>query len=528
MPLAQRTQARSLLLERKIEECRTNLYEFGRVFFPHYFKVESPWFHKELADVFEQAILSGDPKRIARAAPRDHAKSVWSTLILPIWVSVYGHKRYTLILSDTSDQADSFLMNIRSEFEDNPRLIEAFGLMQGAIWHQNKIRLTNGAQIQSFGSGKKLRGSRKKQDRPDLVIGDDIENDENVQSSDQRRKLKDWFFSAVMKTGDVRTTTYIVIGTVLHPNSLLADLLKNPGFNTRKYVAVTKFSPSKRWQEWRNIFINLANPNREFDAKAFFEMHRVEMLAGTEVLWPQWEGYYDLMVMRLTEGLSAFNKEKQNNPVNPDERIFHVDEEDPRHFFEYAELEEALYKGHMRIAGVCDPSLGKDLKKGDPSAVLVGALHMQTGQMYILHSDIQVRKPEKIIDAIIDQGQEYSMYSFGIEAVAFQEFFKDEVARRVQALGLQLHLPIVGIDNSVQKDLRIQTLEPLIKNYHIKFLRTQTTLMEQLNTYPTADHDDGPDALEMLVRLLRMSHGTLPTRDENSRKRKRRIMDSEW
>lgn len=523
----QKKQARSLLLERKIEECKYNLFEFGRFFFGHYFKVASPYFHKELADTFQAAILNGDNQRIARAAPRDHAKSVWSTLILPIWVSVYGHKKYTLIVSDTSDQADAFLVNIRTEFEDNHKLIEAFGNMQGSIWHQNKIRLNTGVQIQAFGSGKKLRGSRKKQDRPDLVICDDIENDENVQSAQQRKKLKDWFFSAVTKAGD-RTTHYIVIGTILHPNSLLSDLLKNPGFNSKKYVAVKRFSISKRWQEWRNIYINLANANREQEAKEFFEMHRVEMLRGTEVLWPEWEGYYDLMVMRLTEGLSSFNKEKQNNPVNPDERIFNINEDDPRHFFEMSEIEEALYLGHLRIAGACDPSLGKDIRKGDPSAIIIGALNMKTGQLYVLHADIQVRKPEKIIDAIIDQGQEYSMFNFGIEAVQFQEFFKDEVKRRVEARGLSLHIPIVGMDNTVNKDLRIQTLEPIVKNFHVKFLKTQTDLIEQLNTYPTADHDDGPDALEMLVRLLRLSHGTASSKSDNSRKRKRRIMDDVW
>lgn len=523
----QRTQARSLLLERKIEECKLNLFEFGRFFFGHYFKVASPYFHKELADTFQAAILNGDTQRIARAAPRDHAKSVWLTLILPIWVSVYGHKKYTIIISDTSDQADAFLVNIRTEFEDNHRLIEAFGLMQGPIWHQNKIRLNSGVQIQAFGSGKKLRGSRKKQDRPDLVICDDIENDENVQSAQQRKKLKDWFFSAVTKAGD-RTTHYIVVGTVLHPNSLLSDLLKNPGFNSKKYIAVQRFSLSKLWAEWKNIYINLADQNREANALQFFHEHENEMLKNVRVLWPEWEGYYDLMVMRLTEGLSSFNKEKQNNPVNPDERIFNINEDDPRHFFEMADIEHLLYKGHLRIAGACDPSLGKDLKKGDPSAILVGALDMNTSQIYVLSADIQVRKPEKITSAIIDQGQEYSMFKFGVESVAFQEFFKNEVARVVREKGLTLHLPIVGIENPKNKDLRIQSLEPIVKNYHVKFLKTQTELIDQLNTYPTADHDDGPDALEMLVRILRLSHGTASSKGGQSKKRRRRIIDDVW
>lgn len=494
------------------------------MFFPHYFKVKSPWFHKELADKYCKAILSGNDKKHADAAPRDHAKSVWLTLILPIWAAVYNHKRYIVILSDTSDQADSFLGNIRVEFEDNQRLIEAFGLLQGSIWHQNKIRLRDGQQIQSFGSGKRLRGSRKRQDRPDLVLCDDIENDENVQSADQRAKLKGWFFDALMKLGD-RSTHYFVVGTVLHPNSLLSELLKNPGFQHRKYVAVQKFSTDKRWQQWTNLFINLANPNRADEARAFFEANRVAMLQGTKVLWPEWESYYDLMVMRLTEGLSSFNKEKQNNPINPDERVFYIDMEDDRHFFTMDELDKDFELGNIIVAGACDPSLGKDMTKGDFSATGVGGIHALTGQIYVMEADIKRRKPETISDDIIAYGDEYNFSRYGIEANAFQEFFKNSVKKRAEELGKQYRIPIEGIINSGDKHLRIQTLQPLIKNFYIKFLRHQTELIEQLNTYPTADHDDGPDMLEMLVRMLSRGAGTL-TNPDIKKKRKRRMMDT--
>lgn len=48
------------------------------------------------------------------------------------------------------------------------------------------------------------------------------------------------------------------------------------------------------------------------------------------------------------------------------------------------------------------------------------------------------------------------------------------------------------------KTCSIQTLQPDIKNKYIKFSRRHKLLLEQLQYFPMADHDDGPDALEGL------------------------------
>lgn len=50
--------------------------------------------------------------------------------------------------------------------------------------------------------------------------------------------------------------------------------------------------------------------------------HREKMLAGTEVLWEEKLSYYDLMVMKVTEGEASFNSEEQNEPINPEDCVF--------------------------------------------------------------------------------------------------------------------------------------------------------------------------------------------------------------
>jgi predicted phage terminase large subunit-like protein len=65
-----------------------------------------------------------------------------------------------------------------------------------------------------------------------------------------------------------------------------------------------------------------------------------------------------------------------------------------------------------------------------------------------------------------------------------------------------IYVNINGLSNNQDKQLRIERLQPDIKNGYIKFLRDQKLLLEQLEYFPLAAHDDGPDALEMARRLI--------------------------
>ena len=65
--------------------------------------------------------------------------------------------------------------------------------------------------------------------------------------------LSDWFWRAACKSGD-RYTDILVIGTILHQDSLLANLLENPGFSSLKFRAVLSEPSSPLWQPWEVDF----------------------------------------------------------------------------------------------------------------------------------------------------------------------------------------------------------------------------------------------------------------------------------
>lgn len=488
--------------KKRITRAAKDLEFFGKTYFPHYITQPNSEFHKYIcqrySELIFQSIKTGLGDKEADASPRGHAKSTWTTLILPIWCVVYKYKSFILEVSETSTQAEDFLSFIKLELENNERLAQDFphATGEGKVWRQDVIITNNGIKIRGVGSGQKLRGMRHGSKRPDLVIVDDIENDESVESAEQRKKLERWFFKVLTKIGQ-KDTIFIVIGTILHYDSLLSYLLRAPGWKGKKFKAVLRFSDSKLWDEWEHIFTNIDIGKKEAEARAdeFFFQHQKEMLKETEVLWPEMEDYYYLMKKRISEGIAYFESEKQNEPINLEDSVF-LEE-----WIQYYDENEVDLSATAYI-GACDPSMGKKSKTADPSAIIAG--RMKDNIIYLDIADIEKRHPDKIINDILTYHERQKFDLFGIEEIQFQEFFKDHFEKEAHKRGLTIN--VKGIRPNTDKDLRILSLQPWIKNGWIRFKKHgMKELIRQLIYYRPkgkGGHDDGIDALEMLKTLM--------------------------
>ncbi len=488
--------------EERIKNSAKSVFFFGITYFPHYMDAPPSELHKYFCERDQEMIFrardTGEGDREADAAPRGNAKSTWRTLILPLWCAAFKYRLFPLIVSETMAQSADFVSFIKMELETNERLKQDFPDFcgEGPVWRADMIITRNGVKIRGAGAGQKLRGMRHGSRRPDLVIGDDLENDEAVESADQRKKLEKWFFKALMKIGQP-DTVYIVVGTILHYQSLLAELLTKPGWKGRKFKAVLQWSESALWEQWEEIFSDATGGKEEAEkaADAFFAAHQDEMLAGTEVLWPEREPYYYLMKMRVSEGSAYFASEKQNEPINPEDAVF-LEE-----WIRYWDDGDVDLTGCPQM-GTCDPSLGKKSKHADPSAIIGGKF--KNGVIYLTVGDVEKRHPDKITDDILLYHQRESFFKFRIEDVQFQEYFKGSFEKEAHKRGLTIN--VEGFTPNTDKDLRIVTLQPWIKNGWIRFRRTgMGKLIEQFIYYRPrgkGGHDDGPDAVEMLKTMF--------------------------
>jgi len=194
------------------------------------------------------------------------------------------------------------------------------------------------------------------------------------------------------------------------------------------------------------------------------------------------------MVKRARDGHQAFDSEQQNDPVSGDDAPFAK----CLNFWVDRSRDWVFY-------GACDPSLGKFGASRDPSAIGIGGYNRETGVLDIIEADIKKRVPDLIIEDIIRYHSQYRCLVWAIEAVQFQEFLRTELIKRSAARGIAV--PARAVTPHADKALRIEALQPHMQNKLIRLHPSQHTLIAQFRHFPRADHDDGPDMVQMLWML---------------------------
>jgi len=110
---------------------------------------------------------------------------------------------------------------IRDNLGDDPML---------EIYHYQKKR-----KMWFFvrGMGQSLRGTNVKE-RPDIIIFDDIESEQNAGTDETRAKNLVWFFANALPAGRLGDTEFIFIGTPMHKNSLIVLFADEDGKNRNR------------------------------------------------------------------------------------------------------------------------------------------------------------------------------------------------------------------------------------------------------------------------------------------------------
>jgi predicted phage terminase large subunit-like protein len=372
----------------------------------------------------------------------------------------------------------------------------------------------------AIGKGTAVRGVSFRESRPTKIICDDYETAEEVINEKIRQKDADRYFEDIGKAGDTGTN-FEFVGTILNKESLLSKLLTNPRYDSvAPYKSILAWSDREDlWTEWREIYRDIDNVHRQVEAAAFFERNREEMLKGTDILWPEKESYYDLMVELEEIGRRAFMKEKQNDPQGADEPIFEL-------FHWYRETtvefngkrEPALQiesNGaiipirELESIGAMDPSTGQEKpKKGKLGdfTVIPSGFKDSKGRLFIHHDFTKRVPPTRYITEIFELNERFKYAKFAVETNLYRNLLLPNIIleqkRRIQEGKQTLKIPFYDVEQTENKHERIYRLEPKVNHGWILFNRALSReFMNMFADFPYADHDDAPDAVEILWNL---------------------------
>jgi predicted phage terminase large subunit-like protein len=446
------------------------LIPWALLYLSHHFTGEPAQFHKEASRLAE------DCDRLVIAAPRGHAKSTLLSLAYPLYRAACYREPYVLLVSDSGVQAESHIGNIFQELLENDQLVADYPhLALPDMEHYRKQRVkraardfitVGGLRFTGAGAGQSLRGLRHGNQRPSLILSDDLENDENVRTPEQRRKLRDWFLKSLSNLPGSEGGRIIVVGTILHHDSLLAWLLTDPAlegvWERRKY-------------------------------KAYEEIKEDGKVVGHRILWPAvWdEGKLD--AKRREIGSLAFASEFLNEPLD-----------DAASLFKRAWLQYGTPPAGVRVTMGVDLALS-ERETADFTAIVTVAQH--EGKTWVLDAVRERLSPHAVIDLIKQQASKHNPRVINVESVQYQ-------AMLVQQLQRETRLPVRGVRPDKDKVSRAQ---PLAVRYEQRLVYHAAGLPswfeDELLQFPVGTHDDSVDALVYAwqggTTAARTSQGTL-------------------
>lgn len=427
----------------------TKSADFSRVYLQDDLTLRMAPCHIELHD----AIDAGH-KRIVAVIPRSMAKSTIFTKHGTIKDICVGENHKITIVSDTAALAYYWLGEIRKELENNRYLISHFGEMKTDKWTEKHIvcRRKDGTlvEVRAVGAGAQARGFR-----PHKIVVDDLENDENVRSEDQRAKLKDWFDKALINTLEP-DGQLVMLGTMLHPQALLNDVTHRPGWKVFKYQAITP------------------------DGKP---------------LWPQKWPLDKLKERRAEIGHLAFQSEFMNEPIISENPIF------IREWFRPYEPESAVFKNdlskglHHVIA--IDPAISKK-ETADYTAICTIGSTFDNPTKHYLRRDGCVRGHWTINKQVTELVRLYDKFQASqilVETTAYQEALSQELRRWCEEN--RRHINIREIKPDKDKERRAHAVAPTVERGQVYYDPEDAghiRLLDEAVLFPTGDRDDQVDA----------------------------------
>ncbi|MEL6349703.1 MAG: hypothetical protein AAFV53_41750 [Myxococcota bacterium] len=459
-------------------------------------------------------------RRIADAAPRGASKSTIISFADILHDICYGYEAFVVLISHGYDLSEDLVKDLHRALtspEAYPDLHSLYGPFKISGGETDFIVHTpggdrRGCRVMAGSFGGQIRGVKHAGIRPTKVVIDDGEHPDKVRSPVQRAKKWSFLTKDILKCGDKRTV-YQVVGTVLHPDSMLANLLRKAGWVTSLWKSIISWPKNTGlWETCKRLWADLTDPDREETARRFYERNRDDMDRGAQVLWEAREDLFELYEQLWSDGPAAFFSEKQNEPHDPERQVFY-----PERFRRCRWDGQTITSAEGRrislsdctLAWWLDPRGSDEIKDNDyagAALVAVENLAHGVGYVFVLEALLDRVDTETQLDWIWLQFDRYgNRCLLGYEDNGFQKLIEKllKIQRQERRKAGKAHLlPLHGFTSTVNKNTRMISLSPRVALGWIQFADTLPPLLDdQFRQIPTGAYDDGPDAVERAIWL---------------------------
>ena len=330
-------------------------------------------------------------------------------------------------------------------------------------------------RIVARGSEQRIRGIKWEGKRPDLLIGDDLEDDEQVESKERREKFKNWFFKALLPVLG-KGGRAIIVGTILHFDSLLANLLKSESWYSVKFRAHNEDFSTILWPE-------------------MFPKERLELIRR------------DYINLGIPEG---YSQEYLNEPL--DESVAYFRKSD------FEKMTPDDFSKRKEYYAAIDMAISQQ-ERADYTAIAVCSVD-EAGMLCVEHVLRDRMDSLQIIEAMFAIHAKYKPELFTVEqekiAKAIGPFLEAEMFKRGIFINLNPLHPVKD------KSSRARSIQARMRAGGVRF-NTEASwfpdLQQEMLRFPKDKHDDMVDALAWVGLTLEKINEARPSKE---------IEDEEW
>lgn len=434
-------------------------------YFPHYYLSDPAPFHVRSS----KRILSHPEWYEVRSWSRELAKTA-RTMMEVLNLTLRGKKNNIILVSSSYDNAERLLLPYKSELENNKRIEQDYGVQPSiGQWENGEFATQKGVAFRALGAGQSPRGTRKDQYRPDVILIDDIDTDEECRNPDRIKQKMKWIEEALIPTRSISNPLLLIVcGNIIS-----------------KFCCVTELAKKSDKHEVINI--------RDKNGKS---------------TWPQKnsEAQIDRVLSKIS--YSAAQKEYYNNPISEGDVFKEVT------FGNCPKLKDCEV-----VVVYADPATSnKDKGSGSTKSVLVVGYHKLKYYLYWVRLDHATNAT--FVDWLYEaeryiKDEKVDTFRIYVENNSLQDPFYTQVILPIifeKANETGHHLPITpDTRKKPDKFFRIEgTLEPLNRLGLLTFNESEKSsphmqrMEEQmLGVSMNAKTIDGPDALEGACWLIK-------------------------
>lgn len=476
-----------------LAKCAESTRMLAQTFYPDRFT--EPFAEEVHGKIFD--LIDGPSQKVAIAAPRGWGKTSIVALGLISRYILFRLSPFIIYINKSHDAASLQTENLRRELVSNRTIRTFFGSVKAEHVSgdfeevfSKKAWVAYNTLVWPRGAGQQVRGVLFRNDRPGLIVIDDLEDPEKIRNDDIRKNWYQWLYADVIKAvprigQKAKQWKIVYIDTLKHEDSVLQKLLDS--------------------DEWDSVRLEACDDNFKSTAPDFM---------SDEEIQKEWEQH------RNAGQSDVFFRELRNLPISTHDSSFqdnyfkYYNIPPERQKVEERDLDtldiDLQHTNKVETVVILDPAKTVKIHSAESSIIGIG-IDLVTARLYIRDIVSEKMYPDEIYDELFGMGLRLGAKVLGVEITGLAEFIKQPIKNEMFKRGNFFELVWLaarGGDSTERgKVKRIRELVPYYRNgyiYHNASCVNIKRLEQQLLMFPRSKLWDIMDAEAYIIEMLEL------------------------